>query len=127
MLFELTSAKPIEALDAALQEAAARHKFGVLMVHDLKATLNKKGFEYSPETRVYEVCQPAQAQKVLTTTPGLSSLLPCRISIYEKEGQRVLSTILPTALMQQFGGDALADVARAVETDLVAMMKEAVS
>jgi hypothetical protein len=39
MLFELASSKSIAEIDRDLRELAARQKFGVLAVHDLKETM----------------------------------------------------------------------------------------
>jgi uncharacterized protein (DUF302 family) len=125
MLFEIQSNKNLEAIDLGLQEAAARHQFGIITVHNLKETMAKKGVEFDGECLVYEVCNPHQAKKVLEANGAVSTALPCRISVYRSgEGYR-LATILPTALMKIFATPSLVPVAREVEAVIVAMMKEA--
>jgi uncharacterized protein (DUF302 family) len=125
MLFEIQSKKNLEAIDLGLQEAAARHQFGIITVHNLKETMAKKGVEFDGECLVYEVCNPHQAKKVLEANGAVSTALPCRISVYRSgEGYR-LATILPTALMKIFATPSLVPVAREVEAVIVAMMKEA--
>jgi uncharacterized protein (DUF302 family) len=42
---------------------------------------------------VFELCNPAGAQKALTAMPDISVYLPCRISVYEENGKTVLATI----------------------------------
>ena len=49
MLFEITSKKTREQIDTGLHESAARHKFGIITVHDLKETMRKKGVEFGGE------------------------------------------------------------------------------
>jgi uncharacterized protein (DUF302 family) len=46
----------------------ARHHFGVLGVHDLKAAMAKKGVDFCRDCRVFEICNPHQAKKVLEAT-----------------------------------------------------------
>lgn len=126
MLYEVDSRKTLEEIERDLKEAAARHKFGVLAVHDLKQTLANKGVEYAAECRVYEICNPQQAKRALEASGGaVSSALPCRISVYrEEQGYRV-STMLPTAMMSALGKPGLEAVAGEVERDMREMMEEA--
>ena len=46
MLFEVKSKKSLAEIGKGLEESAARHQFGVVAVHDLKATMAKKGVNY---------------------------------------------------------------------------------
>jgi uncharacterized protein (DUF302 family) len=125
MLFELESQKSLEQIGKGLEDSAARHSFGVVAVHDLKATMQKKGVEYNGECMVYEVCNPHQAKKVLEANGSLSTALPCRISVYRAGNGYKLATLLPTALMGLFHSPELEPVAKEVEQVMVAMMREA--
>ena len=125
MLFELTSQKSLEAIDRDLREAAARHKFGVIAVHNLKETMANKGVAFEGECLIYEICNPHQAKRVLETNGAVSAALPCRISVYRTEGGYKLVALLPSALMQIFGDAQLAPAAQEVEADILAMMREA--
>ena len=102
MIYQKTSLKNLDELDQALRESAARHKFGVLGVHDLKQTMKNKGVEFDSEVRVYEVCNPHQAKAALLENMEVSTALPCRVSIYAAKGKTVVATILPTELMKAF-------------------------
>jgi uncharacterized protein (DUF302 family) len=124
MLFEVESKKSLEEIDRGLQEAAARHRFGVIAVHNLKETMKKKGVDFANEIMIYEICNPHQAKKVLEANGAVSTALPCRISVYGSEGAYKLATILPTAMMQMFNLPELEPVAREVEEVVVAMMQE---
>jgi len=125
MLFEIPSGKSLEAIGKGLEEAAARHKFGIITVHNLKETMAKKGVEFEGECLVYEVCNPHQAKKVLEANGAVSTALPCRISVYRSPHGYKLATILPTALMKVFATPSLLPVAKEVEEVIVAMMREA--
>lgn len=125
MLFELKSEKSLEAIDRDLREAAARHKFGVIAVHNLKETMANKGVAFDGECLIYEICNPHQAKRVLEANAAVSAALPCRISVYRAEGGYKLVTLLPSALMEIFGDARLAPAAQEVEAEILAMMREA--
>jgi uncharacterized protein (DUF302 family) len=124
MLYEKPSDKSMPEIELALRDSAARYKFGVLHVHDLRAKLREKGVEMSTQCQVFEVCNPHQAKRVLDANPSMSSALPCRISVYEKEGRLILSTILPTAIMGMFATPELAPAAEEVEAAIKKIIDE---
>jgi uncharacterized protein (DUF302 family) len=125
MLIKLTSGKPMSELAAALQTAVTAHHFGVMQVHNLKETMNRKGVDFTRECLVFEVCQPQQARKVLEANMSISSALPCRISIYEEDGKSMLATLKPTTLLAMFHAPQLEDVAQEVEDTIIKIMREA--
>jgi uncharacterized protein (DUF302 family) len=124
MLYEVTSQRSLEDIGRRLQESAARHKFGVIAVHDLKQTMRNKGVEFDGECMVYEVCNPHQAKKVLEAKGAISTALPCRISVYKARDGYRLATIRPTALLRLFDVPSVEPVAREVEQALIEMMQE---
>jgi uncharacterized protein (DUF302 family) len=125
MLHIVESRKPIDRVAKDLEEAVARHKFGVLGVHDLRAKMAEKGVAFARECRIFEVCNPHQAKKVLESNLEISTALPCRISVYEEGGVTKLATIKPTTMIDLYATPGLGDVAREVETTLEAIMAEA--
>lgn len=125
MLHVVESRKPLARVAKDLEEAVARHKFGVLGVHDLRAKMAEKGVPFDRECRIFEVCNPHQAKKVLDTNLEISTALPCRISVYEEGGVTKLATIKPTAMIDLYATPGLQDVAREVEATLEAIMAEA--
>jgi uncharacterized protein (DUF302 family) len=124
MVFEKESRKSTAEIDAAIREAAARHKFGVLSVINLKEKMADKGIDFASECSVYEVCNPHQAKRALEANGAVSTALPCRISVYGSPGAYRIATVLPTAMMTIFGTSAVDEVAREVEKDIVAMIEE---
>jgi uncharacterized protein (DUF302 family) len=109
-----------------LRASVAKHGFGVLHAYDLQETLNSKGFPLPHACHILEVCNPEQASKVLTEDIGMNIALPCRISVYEENGQTKIATALPTKLLSALSASpALAAVAEDVETKMKAMMNDA--
>ena len=125
MLHIVDSVKPLERVARDLVDAVARHKFGVLGVHDLRAKLAEQGVAFDRECRVFEVCNPQQAGRVLAANLEISTALPCRISVYEQAGRTRLATIEPSALIALYGTAELKGVAEEVELAIKAIMAEA--
>jgi uncharacterized protein (DUF302 family) len=125
MLHIVESRKQLDRVAKDLEAAVAHHKFGVLGVHDLKAKMAEKGIAFNRECRIFEVCNPQQAKKVLEANLEISTALPCRISVYEDAGVTKLATMKPTAMIDLFSTAGLQDVAKEVEATLIAIMAEA--
>ncbi len=125
MLHIVKSSKPLEQVTRDLEAAVTRHKFGVLGIHDLKAKMVEKGVPFARECRVFEVCNPHQASKVLQANMEISTALPCRIAVYEEEGRTVLATIKPTRMIDLYRNPELAGVAQEVEATLTRIMDDA--
>ena len=120
-----TNKTPAAAVED-LRAAVAKHGFGVLHAYDLQETLNSKGFPLPHACHILEVCNPEQASKVLTEDIGMNIALPCRISVYEENGQTKIATALPTKLLSALSASPdLAAVAEEVETKMKAMMHDA--
>src|SRR5450631_2067001 len=127
MLVKISTNKTVSEAAAALQAAVQANHFGVMQVHNLKETMAKKGVEFAHECLIFEVCEPQQAKKVLDQNMGVSTALPCRISIYEEGDETILATLKPTTLLAMFNAPQLEGVAQEVEHTIVKIMKEAAS
>ena len=125
MLHIVETKKSLANVVRDLEQAVARHKFGVLGVHDLKAKMAEKGVPFTRECRVFEVCNPHQAKKVLEANLEISTALPCRISVYEEGEVTKLATLKPTAMIELYATPGLQGVAKEVEATLEAIMAEA--
>ena len=109
-----------------LEAAVLRNSFGVLHIHDLGATLRSKGIAFNNECKVFEVCNPAQAAKVLATDMRLNMALPCRISVYTEKGKTKIGLIKPMQMLSGLSQDAaITQVAKEVEQKTLQMVNEA--
>ncbi|MHB1455941.1 MAG: DUF302 domain-containing protein [Armatimonadota bacterium] len=125
MLIEMQTSKTVKEAGDAVQIAVTAHNFGVMHIHNLKETMEKKGVDFAHECLIYEVCQPQQSKKVLDENMSISTALPCRISIYEKDGKTFMATLRPTILLAMFQTPQLESVAKEVEDVIVKIMNEA--
>ena len=109
-----------------LEAAVLRNSFGVLHVHDLGTTLRSKGITFGEECKVFEVCNPGQAAKVLATDMRLNMALPCRISVYTEQGKTKIGLFIPVQMLAGLSQDAaLTQVAKEVEQKVIQMVDEA--
>jgi uncharacterized protein (DUF302 family) len=126
MYYVVDSSKSFEQAASDLEAAVKRHEFGVLHIHDLGNTLRSKGVEFSENCKVFEVCNPKQAAKVLDSDMRLNMALPCRISVYTEKGKTMIGMIRPAPMLATLSSDpSLAKVAQEVESKTMAMIEEA--
>ncbi|MEO8460612.1 MAG: DUF302 domain-containing protein [Dokdonella sp.] len=116
MYYIVETDKSFEQAATDLDAAVKRHTFGVLHIHDLGTTLRSKGIDFTDQCKVFEVCSPKQAAKVLDIDMQLNMALPCRISVWHKDGQTRNGMIKSVQMLGMLAQDsALTAVAREVE------------
>ena len=126
MYYIVETGKSFEQASADLDAAVKRHDFGVLHVHDLGNTLRSKGIAFDEQCKVFEVCNPKQAAKVLAADMRLNMALPCRISVFTEKGKTRIGLITPVKMLSALSHDpALVQVAREVEEKTIQMVDEA--
>lgn len=126
MYYIVDTDKSFDQASQALEEAVVNHGFGVLHVHDLGKTLNEKGIPFKEHCKVFEVCNPGQAAKVLGTDMRLNTALPCRISVFTENNQVKIGMIKPQEMLSMLSEkEELRQVAAEVEEQTVRMINEA--
>jgi len=126
MYYIVESEKKFAQAAADLEAAVKRHGFGVLHVHDVGETLRGKGVAFDEQCRVFEVCNPLQAAKVMAADMRLNMALPCRISVFTEQGKTRIGLIKPGKMLAALSNDAgLAEVAKEVEEKTIMMVDEA--
>src|SRR5512141_1251449 len=115
MYYIVETAKSFDQASTDLESAVKRHGFGVLHVHDLGTALRSKGVAFDQQCKVFEVCNPGQAARVLSTDMRLNMALPCRISVFTEKGKTRIGLIRPLNMLSALSQDAvLARVAKEV-------------
>ena len=126
MYYIVETGKSFDKATADLDAAVKRNGFGVLHVHDLGATLRSKGIAFEEQCKVFEVCNPVQAAKVLSADMRLNMALPCRISVFTDKGKTMIGLIKPAQMLTLLSQDAaLAQVSQDVENKTIQMVDEA--
>jgi len=126
MYYIIETDKTFNQASADLESAVKHHGFGVLHVHDLGVTLRSKGIVFDNECKIFEVCNPQQAVKVLSSDMRLNMALPCRISVFTEQGKTKIGLIKPMQMLSALSQDAgLIEVAKEVEDKVMQMVDDA--
>ncbi|MDO8861625.1 DUF302 domain-containing protein [Haliea sp. E1-2-M8] len=126
MYYIVETDKSFDQAATDLDAAVKQHGFGVLHVHDLGSTLRSKGIEFEEQCKVFEVCNPAEAAKVLATDMRLNMALPCRISVFTDKGKTMIGLIKPAQMLASLSQDAaLVQVSEDVERKTIQMVDDA--
>ena len=126
MYYIVETEKSFDQASADLDSAVGRLGFGVLHVHDLGSTLRSKGIDFEEQCKVFEVCNPVQAAKVLSTDMRLNMALPCRISVFTDKGKTKIGLIKPVQMLSALSQEAaLVEVSEEVEAKTIQMVDEA--
>ena len=93
-------------------------------VHDLKETMHKNGKQVN-NVKVFELCQPDHAYEILALDDEriVSSMMPCRVSIYEKSDGKTYVSWMNTSLMGNMMGGVIADVMGVATADSETMIR----
>ena len=125
MRYDVITSKTAAQAAADVQAVAKQHGFGTLHVYNLKEILTSKGFPQTKECMVLEVCNPAQANRVLGEDFSMNVALPCRISVYEDGGAMKIGMIRPKAMLNMLSSaPALQTIANEVESTMVKIIDE---
>lgn len=126
MYYVVTSNKQFEQAASDLEAAVIGNGFGVLHVHNLGETLRNKGQTFSEDCKIFEVCNPVQAAKVLAVDMRLNMVLPCRISVYTEQGQTYIGLLRPVDMLAALSDNVeLRGIAQEVEDKIIAMVESA--
>ena len=126
MYYIVETNKSFNQASTDLESAVLHNGFGVLHIHDLGATLRSKGIKFDEDCKVFEVCNPGQAAKVLSVDMRLNMALPCRISVFTDKGITKIGLIKPAQMLSALSQDAsLVQVAKEVEEKTIQMIDAA--
>lgn len=126
MYYTVETKKTFDDAVTDLEQTVKANGFGVLHIHNLGATLRSKGINFTEECKVFEVCNPGQAFKVLSVDMRLNMALPCRISVYTENGNVKIGYIEPIKMLGALSNDAsLIEIAKEVESSMIKMVTDA--
>jgi len=123
MYYIVDTDKTFEQASIDLESSVKNLGFGVLHVHDLGETFRSKGIDFVENCRVFEVCNPTHAAKLLSVDMKLNMALPCRISIFTEKGSTKIGLIKPSQMLTELSETpALLEVANEVEEKTIQMI-----
>ncbi len=107
----------------AIQTAASASGWKIPTVHRLNLGLKKLGHEVAPVS-VVELCQPEYAARVLADDTGrsVSSMMPCRVSVYDTGDGRVMISRMNSGLLGSMFEQPVSGIMRQATADTEAII-----
>lgn len=97
--YEISSKLPINEVHEKVPVACEQNKFALLQTYVYHDIVEGKGFPIDRKVYIYEICQAKTAAEMLTDFPHFSIFMPCKLAIYEKNGETVISTMNMGAIL----------------------------
>ena len=112
--YTITTTKTFDAAVTSVQEEIAKAGMRVLYVHDVQKTLGEKGFTREP-FKIIEFCSAKFANEFLDADIKIGLCMPCKINVYIKDGETVVSGMRPIVLPHFFPNASLGDRPREID------------
>ena len=111
MIVEEKSTLSFDETVQAIEDNAAEQKWSVPRVLRLDQSLAKEGYEVLP-VAVIDLCKAELSSQILAEDDArvVSSLMPCRVAVYEKSNGDVVLSRMNTALMSRMFGGLVTEV-----------------
>ncbi len=93
------------------EQSVKDHDWKISTIHDLQKSMAKFGTDVMA-VKVFELCHPEHAGRILAKSDEriVSSLMPCRVAIYEKADGKVYISRMNSGLMASTMGGIIPEV-----------------
>lgn len=126
MFYFATTRKTFFEACESLEKSIAHHGYGLLHSYDFNKIFKEKGVYFDKECRIFEVCNPSQAKRVMDHDMKLNMALPCRISVYSEKQEVKIGMVSPLRMLTVLSRDEIAlEVARQVDATLRQVIDDA--
>ncbi len=105
-----------------LQAALGEEGFGVLTRIDLSRTLKEKLGVDHPRQEILGACNPKLAHQALSRSPGVGTLLPCNVTVWQEPDGVAVAAVDPLQTLAA-ADEALRPVAEEVRARLVRVLE----
>jgi uncharacterized protein (DUF302 family) len=124
IIIELSSRYSFDQTVELIREEALHTGWNVPAVHDLQQSLAKSGTHVRP-VKVIEICKPEYSGQMLELSDEriMSVMMPCRISVYEKNDSNVYVSLLNGGKMAAAMPEPIARVMKAASDDTFEVVK----
>jgi uncharacterized protein (DUF302 family) len=124
--YEVTTEKTFDEAVSSIIKSLEEQKFGVLWKLNFKDKLKEKGIDFASNFMILEVCNPKQANEVLTKHIDVGYFLPCKVVVYEEASSVKIGMINPETLIGMLGYKDLSDTAKEVQNIMITAIKNAI-
>jgi uncharacterized protein (DUF302 family) len=122
--YTVETSKSFDEAVSAIEVKSKEKGFGVLHVHDVKATLAGKGFDREP-LKIIEICNARYANEVLKKDIKIALMLPCPVSVYVQDGKTYISTLRPIVILDFYPQADIKALAADVDETVLSIVDEA--
>ncbi|KKW11542.1 MAG: hypothetical protein UY50_C0011G0018 [Parcubacteria group bacterium GW2011_GWA2_49_9] len=112
--YTVTSKKSFDDAVVRVQDEVAKSGMRVLYVHDVQKALGEKGFKREP-FKIIEFCNAKIAHEFLEKDSKIGLCMPCKINVYIKDGETIISGMRPIVLSQFFPNANLGETPKKVD------------
>lgn len=124
--YTVETSKSREEAVQALEENLKEEKFGVLWNFDLTAKLQEKGTDFNTPYTILEVCNPEEANRVLSEDLMVGYFLPCKIVVYEENGNTKIGMPRPSALIEMVKNETVEEQAADIEKRMISCIDKTI-
>ena len=124
--YTVSTEKSLEQAIASLEENLKSEGFGVLWNFNLTAKLQEKGMEFNTPYTVLEVCNPKEAQHILSENLLAGYFLPCKIVVYEDDHVIKVGMPKPSSLIEMLQNDDMKAFALDIEKRLISCIDRSI-
>ncbi|MCL4474749.1 MAG: DUF302 domain-containing protein, partial [Nitrospirae bacterium] len=121
--YTVETSKSFDEAVSAIEAKSKEKGFGVLHIHDVKATLASKGFDRKP-LKIIEICNAKYASEVLAKDIKISLMLPCPISVYVENGRTYISALRPKVIDEFYPHADIKEIAEEVDSIVLSIVEE---
>lgn len=101
--YTVATEKNFEKAVNSVLEAIKKRGLRVLHIHDISGMLASTGFSIELLS-IVEFCSEEFASELLRMDLKMSLMMPCKISVYVKEGKTYISALRPRAIGDCYSG-----------------------
>lgn len=112
-----------DTVEKLIAEAESRD-WKIPAVHDLQQSLAKSGKKVKP-VKVIEICKPQYSGQMLELNNEriMSVMMPCRISVYEKDDGKTYTTVIDGSKMSEGLAEKIAKVMKAASDETIEIVE----
>lgn len=122
--YTLTTSKTFDEAVKSVQDEIVKAGMRVLYTHDMKQSLGDKGFEIEP-FKIIEACNAKYAYEFFKAENKIGLCMPCKINVYIKNGETVISGMRPIVLPQFFPQANLGEKPKEIDQILTGIIDKA--
>jgi uncharacterized protein (DUF302 family) len=106
---------------------AKNNSWNIPFIHDLQQSIAKSGKKVKP-VKVIELCKPEYSGKMLELNDEriISVMMPCRISVYEKDDGKTYIALINSGLLTIGMPDTIAQVMKSASDETFEIVKSVI-